>query len=109
MYEGYAKVDLELKLSLPGSNSDNLLNFNSRTPLSLSSQRAFLPSKMDIEKNLEDAPKDELPPLIAMGCSMCLIYVMVSKAQPKCPICKNSDLVNKVQRNPPKKIRTSWY
>ncbi|KAG2401166.1 uncharacterized protein HKW66_Vig0197980 [Vigna angularis] len=83
-----AEVDLELRLSVAGStSSDNLLNAiesaTSGTPLSLSYQRACLASKMAIDKNLDDTPKDERPPLIAMGCAICLVYVMVSKAHPK--------------------------
>ncbi|KAK7357827.1 hypothetical protein VNO80_17124 [Phaseolus coccineus] len=101
-YEVCGEIDLELKLSQPGSTSGTLLSAK-RTPLPLSSERACLPSKMDIDENLDDAPKEELPPLIAMGCALCLIYVMVSKANPKCPICSNSDLINKFQ------TKTSWY
>ncbi|CAJ1977575.1 unnamed protein product [Sphenostylis stenocarpa] len=74
-YEGCAEVDLELTLSLPGSSSGNLALkwVTSRTPLSSSSsQGPCLSSKMDTDhKNV-----DELPPLIAMGCAPCLIYVM---------------------------------
>jgi len=108
------EIDLELKLSVAGStSSDNLLNgiesATSGTPLSLSYQRACLASKMGNDKNLDDTPKDELPPLIAMGCAICLGYVMVSKANPKCPICTNSDLINNFQTNPTKKKRTTWY
>ncbi|KOM36354.1 hypothetical protein LR48_Vigan02g250400 [Vigna angularis] len=109
-----AEVDLELRLSVAGStSSDNLLNAiesaTSGTPLSLSYQRACLASKMAIDKNLDDTPKDERPPLIAMGCAICLVYVMVSKAHPKCPICTNSDLINNFQTKPTKKKRTTWY
>ncbi|WVY96698.1 hypothetical protein V8G54_028849 [Vigna mungo] len=109
-----AEVDLELRLSVGGStSSDNLLkaieSATSGTPLSLSYQRACLASKMAIDKNLDDTPKDELPPLIATGCAICLVYVMVSKAHPKCPICTSSDLINNFQTKPRKKIRTTWY
>ncbi|ESW14867.1 hypothetical protein PHAVU_007G024000 [Phaseolus vulgaris] len=100
-YEVCGEIDLELKLSPPGSSSDNLLSAK-RTPLPLSSERACLASKMDIGDNLDDGPKEELPPLIAMGCDLCLIYVMVSKANPKCPLCANSDLINQFQ------TKTSW-
>ncbi|KAK7393222.1 hypothetical protein VNO78_21763 [Psophocarpus tetragonolobus] len=112
-YKNIIEVDLELKLSLPGSNSSNLSNTIKATTLetTLPSSSAFhephIPSVLDIEENLGGTLKDDLPPLVVMGCARCLIYVMVSKVDPKCPSCKNSKLIDKFQLNPIKKRRTN--
>ncbi|PNX72431.1 hypothetical protein L195_g028321 [Trifolium pratense] len=36
---------------------------------------------------------DNLHPIGVMGCTFCLMYVLASKADPKCPICKNNMMV----------------
>ncbi|TKY50796.1 hypothetical protein E2542_SST22302 [Spatholobus suberectus] len=106
-YEDCSGLDLELKLSPPGSSSGNLPNaLKSTTSLPPSSRGAYPPSKLDIGDNLGGTSKHELPPLIAMGCARCFMYVMVSKADPKCPKCKNPKLIDKFQVNPTKKLRT---
>lgn len=106
-------VDLELKLSLPGSSFGNLSNIlksiTSRTSLLSSSSfhKACLPFILDIEGNLGGTSKYELPLWIAMGCTHCLTYVMVSKVDPECPNCKKFMLIDKFQENPTKKMRTN--
>ncbi|RDX94642.1 hypothetical protein CR513_22945, partial [Mucuna pruriens] len=108
--ENGSGIDLELKLSLPGSSPGNLPNaLNSSTlwtPLQSSlSDGTYLLSMLNIEENLGGTSKEELPPLVVMGCTHCLIYVMVSKADPKCPKCKNPNLIGNFHVNPEKKLR----
>ncbi|KAL3839333.1 hypothetical protein ACJIZ3_023924 [Penstemon smallii] len=41
--------------------------------------------------------EDELSPvakMVLMGCKRCLMYVMVSDQNLRCPICKNTDLLD---------------
>ncbi|GAY59850.1 hypothetical protein CUMW_197630, partial [Citrus unshiu] len=46
-----------------------------------------------------------LPSLILMGCTHCYIYVMVSEADPKCPKCSSSVLLDMFRESPAKKSR----
>ncbi|XP_020210883.1 uncharacterized protein LOC109795760 [Cajanus cajan] len=111
-YGNYSGIDLELKLSLPGSKSGNVPNAlkspASVTPLPPSSSRgAYLPPILGKEENHDHTSGDELSSLTVMGCTRCLFYVMVSNVNPKCPNCKNPMLINIFQVNPAKKLRTS--
>ncbi|KAK7280521.1 hypothetical protein RJT34_25585 [Clitoria ternatea] len=91
----YLNLDLSLKLSLPNSNSGNLpkalkpITAQGALP-SLTHGASYLSSVLDINGSI-----GEFPSLIAMGCTCCLMYVMVPKAEITCPNCKNSKLVDK--------------
>ncbi|KAJ6900868.1 hypothetical protein NC652_026840 [Populus alba x Populus x berolinensis] len=84
-------IDLSLRLSLPGlqhqqdeaSRRVGIIDMNSM-------------SRTDITK---------VPSLVLMGCARCLIYVMVSEVDPKCPKCKRTVLVDVFRHRPAKKPR----
>lgn len=40
---------------------------------------------------LESAGDGEISVMIAVGCRICLMYVMISKQNPSCPKCGNAD------------------
>ena len=52
----------------------------------------------DVNTNYKDfdfaASEVETASLVLMGCTHCLIYVMVSKVDPKCPKCMSSVLLD---------------
>ncbi|KAK7280520.1 hypothetical protein RJT34_25584 [Clitoria ternatea] len=94
-HKRYSSLDLSLKLSPPNTSLGNLPK-----PLKLPSSThgaSYLSSILDINGNL-----GELPSLIAMGCTHCLMYVVVPEAETKCPKCKNSKLIDKFRVNPTK-------
>lgn len=81
-------------------NSENLQN----GPQSSSSLPLYLSSILG--SDFGGTAKAELPSMIVMGCTLCLMHTMVSKGDPRCPMCKNHlFVVDKFQMNPAKKIR----
>ncbi|CAK8574135.1 unnamed protein product [Lathyrus sativus] len=67
-------------LTIKPENIENGVRFSASLPSNVSSV---------LDSDLGGTAKDELPSMILMGCSTCLMYVMVVKADPKCPKCKN--------------------
>lgn len=56
----------------------------------------------------DDDDDDDLPCLIVMGCTRCLMYVMVPSVDGKCPKCNKFDsLLDIFRTNPPKIQRKS--
>ncbi|PON70282.1 hypothetical protein PanWU01x14_082060 [Parasponia andersonii] len=89
-------IDLDLKLSPPDEHHSPVVPNRSRPK---SSEEENFPSKsFDVDVNYKDfncaAPKVEPSCLVLMGCSRCLLYVMVSKVDPKCPNCRSSILLD---------------
>ncbi|PON68668.1 hypothetical protein TorRG33x02_261480 [Trema orientale] len=89
-------IDLDLKLSPPDKHHSPVVPHRSQSKLS---EEENFPSK-SFDVNVNDqhfncaAPKVEPSCLVLMGCSHCLLYVMVSKVDPKCPKCRSSILLD---------------
>ncbi|KAJ9175448.1 hypothetical protein P3X46_014000 [Hevea brasiliensis] len=81
--------DLNLRLSPPGMN-----------PKDLSSNQLEISQSPSIESC------DNMVPLILMGCTKCLIYVMVCEVDPKCPNCKTSFFIDIFNHTLPKTKRS---
>ncbi|GLT57033.1 hypothetical protein SLA2020_300360 [Shorea laevis] len=105
-----ANLDLNLTLSLPGSNQNgdepsDIPSNDARTPpLSSSTQASCTSSEtLDTSTNYVELLRSggpEIPSLILMGCGRCLMYTMVSQADPKCPKCQSSALIDVFRREP---------
>ncbi|PPS02807.1 hypothetical protein GOBAR_AA17860 [Gossypium barbadense] len=55
------------------------------------------------EVEFSNATSEE-PPLVAMGCTRCLVFVLTSETNPKCVNCQTPDhLIDVLHYNPPKK------
>jgi hypothetical protein len=93
-------LDLSLRLSLPGLQHQQD-EASKRVGIS-SSQRSCMIIDMN-SMNRTDITK--VPSLVLMGCALCLIYVMVSEVDPKCPQCKRTVLVDVFRHRPAKKPR----
>lgn len=102
-YDVGVNLDLELRLSPPGLSLEGKSSKESNTsPLSCQDMRLALDLKLDdiLHKSLAD----EVPSLCVMGCTCCLMYVMVPETKPKCPKCKNT-LMDLFRDNPAKRSR----
>ncbi|GLT93362.1 hypothetical protein SLE2022_111590 [Rubroshorea leprosula] len=105
-----ANLDLNLTLSLPGSHQkgDEPSNMPSNDACTLPSSSSTQPSctssvTLDTSTNyveLLGSGGPEIPSLILMGCARCLMYTMVSQADPKCPKCQSSALIDVFRRKP---------
>ncbi|KAK9283113.1 hypothetical protein L1049_011344 [Liquidambar formosana] len=99
--------DLNLKLSPPRLNDpkDDSVNGSS------SSLSSFQSSCMSLDLNINEPPQDidlpEMSSLIVMGCTRCLMYVMVPKMEPQCPKCKSDVLLDIFRESPAKKTEKS--
>ncbi|CAK7325199.1 unnamed protein product [Dovyalis caffra] len=102
--EKNTNLDLNLKLSLPGLDPED--EPSNRIEISSSSSSSQQHSCMSLDINSIDSTNlIEVPSLVLMGCAHCLIYVMVSEVDPKCPKCKRTVLVDMFRRRPAKKAR----
>ncbi|KAL9250420.1 GL2-INTERACTING REPRESSOR 2-like protein [Drosera capensis] len=80
-----SKLDLNLNLSPPRKAR------NSIRSASLSPPSSCLTCEEDIETRDENNP--EATSMILVGCPRCLMYVMLSEKDAKCPKCKSTVLV----------------
>ena len=97
-YDINTNVDLELRLSPPGESLRSKSSHQSKT--------------LPLDLNSGDYPHNsiaEVPSLCLMGCTRCLLYVMVPKADPKCPKCKSSSLMDSFRDTPAKRSRKSYF
>ncbi|KAJ7970601.1 G2/mitotic-specific cyclin S13-7-like [Quillaja saponaria] len=83
--------------SLLGSSSKSISSI-SNTSKSLSSSSS---NYLDSDKNADSTSKvGEVPSLILMGCTRCYMYLMVSEAEPQCPKCKSTVLLDVFRKKP---------
>ncbi|TYK11779.1 uncharacterized protein E5676_scaffold304G001060 [Cucumis melo var. makuwa] len=95
---------LDLKLSPPGVYSRGKSSNESKSS-SPSSQDSCISAEVESNLNSEDNLRVESSPLIVMGCTFCLLYVMVTDADPRCPKCKRSGLLDAFRGNQLKRSR----
>ncbi|KAK7268054.1 hypothetical protein RIF29_20738 [Crotalaria pallida] len=89
------KLDLKLNLSPPRADDRRLESPNrSATPSPPS-------SCVSIELNQEDkySNSPEATSMVLVGCPRCLMYVMLSEDDPKCPKCKSTVLLDFLHDN----------
>ncbi|GAA0158765.1 hypothetical protein LIER_15708 [Lithospermum erythrorhizon] len=88
------RLDLKLKIS-PPSRMNSLLNNDARnrSPTSISPESSCVSSFHKHDNSTETTS------MMLVGCPNCLIYVMLSEEEPKCPKCKSSVLLNVSQEN----------
>ncbi|GAB4859817.1 hypothetical protein Ancab_011297 [Ancistrocladus abbreviatus] len=77
------EMDLKLNLSPPGAN---------RQP---SSPEASPPSScVTSEDSLKYSSSPEATSMVLVGCPRCLMYVLLSESDPRCPTCKSTVLLD---------------
>ncbi|KAH7862384.1 hypothetical protein Vadar_004179 [Vaccinium darrowii] len=77
------KLDLKLNLSPPMSYSQ----------VEESPKGSCVSSELSPTRSLCYPSSPEAKRMMLMGCPQCLMYVMLSEADPKCPKCKTSVLL----------------
>ncbi|KAE8661147.1 hypothetical protein F3Y22_tig00116938pilonHSYRG00031 [Hibiscus syriacus] len=80
------KPDLKLNLSPPRVESPS----RSATVSPTSPPSSCVSSEMDVGTNSGETTKS----MVLVGCPRCLMYVMLSEEDPKCPKCKSTVLLD---------------
>ncbi|KAH0749891.1 hypothetical protein KY290_029123 [Solanum tuberosum] len=99
------KLDLKLNLSPPRENNNNIFPVSpSRSSSSYTSSMERSPASSCIsrEPTPDDhnhqqffgSPEATTTSMMLVGCPRCLMYVMLSVKDPKCPKCKSSVLLD---------------
>ncbi|KAK9126256.1 hypothetical protein Scep_015102 [Stephania cephalantha] len=103
------KLDLKLNLSPPRLNPQQVEQNRSRvssTPTSPAS--SCLSSELnDDSTGLRYSNSPEATSMVLVGCPRCLMYVMLSEDDPKCPKCKSTVLLDFLHDNFTKKNRNN--
>ncbi|KAF4354083.1 uncharacterized protein LOC133029204 [Cannabis sativa] len=99
-------IDLDLKLSPPNEHYSSVPKGSQSKSSSSSHQEPNGASKYMCSTNNDQrdsasvASTVEMASLVLMGCTNCLMYVMVSQIEPKCPKCKSSLLLDFFREHP---------
>ncbi|CAI0391378.1 unnamed protein product [Linum tenue] len=103
------KLELKLNLSPPrgGNNSNNnrmrLESSPSRSatvsPTSPPSSCVSSELNQDSDSGLRYSNSPEATSMVLVGCPRCLMYVMLSEDDPKCPKCKSTVLLDFLHDN----------
>ncbi|GMJ09483.1 hypothetical protein like AT3G11600 [Hibiscus trionum] len=80
------KLDLKLNLSPPRVESPS----RSATVSPTSPPSSCVSSEMDVDTNSGETATS----MVLVGCPRCLMYVMLSEDDPKCPKCKSTVLLD---------------
>ncbi|KAH9624758.1 hypothetical protein KSS87_003528 [Heliosperma pusillum] len=96
----HQELDLKLNLSpprraarVPPTNNINAVGLPrrmSRTSPEVSPPRSCVSS----EDNLKYSSSPETTSMVLVGCPRCLMYVMLSEVDPRCPKCKSTVLLD---------------
>ncbi|PQM36082.1 uncharacterized protein Pyn_31706 [Prunus yedoensis var. nudiflora] len=98
------KLDLKLNLSPPRASNNNPLVQSPRRSATVSPTSppsSCVSSELNQEDNFRysDNPEAEATSMVLVGCPRCLMYVMLSEDDPKCPKCKSTVLLDFVHDN----------
>ncbi|XP_010497482.1 PREDICTED: uncharacterized protein LOC104774622 [Camelina sativa] len=84
------KIELRLNLSPPSSQASQMSLVRSPTRSNSTSPSSCVSS----ETNQEDEIDTTTTSMVLVGCPRCLMYVMLSEDDPKCPKCKSTVLLD---------------
>lgn len=101
------KLELKLNLSPPRVNRQTLESPNrsvsSMSPISPPSSCVSSELNMEAETDpgqaLRYSNSPEATSMVLVGCPRCLMYVMLSEEEPKCPKCKSTVLLDFLHEN----------
>ncbi|PON65228.1 E3 ubiquitin-protein ligase [Trema orientale] len=115
-FSGTPKLELKLNLSVPPPRqqradspepSTHSSSADSATSSSSSSEMSIDGSCVSSEAEQECLSRPDsgtAAPMVLVGCPRCLMYVMLSHANPKCPKCKSTVLLDFINEETNKKI-----
>ncbi|XP_043691591.1 protein GL2-INTERACTING REPRESSOR 1-like isoform X2 [Telopea speciosissima] len=87
------KLDLKLNLSPPRRVNPRVVDSPNRS-VSLSPTSSCVSSELSPDEALRYSNSPEATSMVLVGCPRCLMYVMLSEKDPKCPKCKSTVLLD---------------
>ncbi|EXC01942.1 hypothetical protein L484_018856 [Morus notabilis] len=94
------KLDLKLNLSPPRANPLAMESPRRSATVSPSSpQSSCVSSELNQDDSLRYSNSPEATSMVLVGCPRCLMYVMLSEDDPKCPKCKSTVLLDFLHDN----------
>ncbi|KAK4759589.1 hypothetical protein SAY87_022720 [Trapa incisa] len=97
------KLDLKLNLNLSPPRADSPRSDAALSPTGSGSTNSCLSSEVhgtDLHRHdhsrhhISSSSSPEETSMVLMGCARCLMYVMLSEDDPKCPRCKSTVLLS---------------
>ncbi|OVA06452.1 hypothetical protein BVC80_479g34 [Macleaya cordata] len=103
------KLDLKLNLSPPRVNNNPRVESPNRSGNSspTSPPSSCVSSENSTDETLRYSSSPEATSMVLVGCPRCLMYVMLSEEDPKCPKCKSTVLLDFLHDNTTKKTRNN--
>ncbi|XP_027353012.1 uncharacterized protein LOC113863579 [Abrus precatorius] len=101
------KLDLKLNLSPPRVDRRLASPTRSATVSPTSPPSSCVSSELNAEENPKYSNSPEATSMVLVGCPRCLMYVMLSEDDPKCPKCKSTVLLDFLHDNKNPTIRRS--
>ncbi|GAV77514.1 hypothetical protein CFOL_v3_20985 [Cephalotus follicularis] len=93
------KLDLKLNLSPPRPNPRVESPSRSATVSPTSPPSSCVSSELIQEDNVRYSTSPEATSMVLVGCPRCIMYVMLSEDDPKCPKCKSTVLLDFLRDN----------
>lgn len=87
------KLDLKLNLSPPRVSHPMVVSPRNRSSTASPSSSCVSSENQDEGRRYCSSP-EAATSMVLVGCPRCLMYVMLADAEPKCPKCKSSVLLN---------------
>ncbi|GMY15769.1 hypothetical protein FCV25MIE_11008 [Fagus crenata] len=98
------KLELKLNLSPPRANSPvESPNVSTSFSSDMSIEGSCVSSEPEDTMHCPSSP--ESTSMVLVGCPRCLMYVMLSEVDPKCPKCKSTVLLDFLKEENSKKTR----
>ncbi|TQD98842.1 hypothetical protein C1H46_015485 [Malus baccata] len=90
------RLELRLNLSPPRANSSSPVDSPtaSETSSDMSIDHSSCVSSEPDDQTMHYLSRPEAKAMVLAGCPRCLMYVMLSEVDPKCPKCKSSVLLD---------------
>ncbi|KAG4994428.1 hypothetical protein AAZX31_11G156300 [Glycine max] len=98
------RLELRLNLSPPRAAATSIISSSELSPTESSMSSPV--SVQSLESSCVSSEAEETRAMLLVGCPRCLMYVMLSEVDPKCPKCKSTvllDFLNNEENNNTKK------
>lgn len=103
------RLDLKLNLSPPRGNRQQVESPNrSGNSSPTSPPSSCVSTELNNDETVRYSTSPEATSMVLVGCPRCLMYVMLSETDPKCPKCKSTVLLDFVHDNNTKRTKKNW-
>ncbi|XVF46972.1 hypothetical protein PTKIN_Ptkin03bG0071500 [Pterospermum kingtungense] len=99
------KLELKLNLSPPRANQQVGSPKTSVSSWEMSPESSCVSSEPEDTTTMQYPSSPEETSMVLVGCPRCLMYVMLSEVDPKCPRCKSTVLLDFLNEENAKKGR----